>query len=59
LTGLWFFARPLVQQAGADATFIVVKGGGHASPLFYSPEHRKEVEGFFAKHLTKPTSAHP
>jgi acetyl esterase/lipase len=52
------FAQAL-QNAGAEATFVVVKGGGHVSPLFNSPEHRKEVEDFFAKHLTKPTPARP
>jgi len=52
------FAQAL-QKAGVEATFVVVKGSGHVSPLFNSPEHRKQVEDFFAKHLTKPTPARP
>ena len=44
------FAKAL-QQAGADATYVVVKGAGHGGPLFNSPATLKQVEAFFRKHL--------
>jgi acetyl esterase/lipase len=47
------FAQSL-KRAGADAAFVVVKGAGHGSPLFKSPENMKLVEDFYNKHLTKP-----
>ena len=45
------FAQAL-QQAGAEATFVIVKGAGHGGPLFTSPENLKLIEDFFSKHLT-------
>jgi acetyl esterase/lipase len=47
------FAKAL-QQAGADATFVVVTNGGHGGPLFNSPATLKQVEAFSRKHLTNP-----
>lgn len=47
------FAQAL-NQAGVEATFLVVKGGGHGSPLFTNPESMKHIEDFFRKHLTPP-----
>jgi acetyl esterase/lipase len=49
------FAEAL-QKAGAEATFVTVKGAGHGGPLFASPETLKAVEDFFNKHLTRPGS---
>ena len=45
------FAQAL-QQAGAEATFVIVKGAGHGGPLFTSSENLKLIEDFFSKHLT-------
>ncbi len=42
-----------LKKAGIEATFVVVKGNGHGGPGFNSPENRKLIEDFFAKHLTK------
>jgi acetyl esterase/lipase len=47
------FAQAL-KNAGADVTFVVVKGAGHGSPQFTNPENQKLIEDFFAKHLGKP-----
>ncbi len=47
------FAEAL-KKAGADVTFVVVKGAGHGGPLFRSPENMKRIADFFAKHLAKP-----
>lgn len=47
------FAQAL-QKAGADATFVVVKGGRHGGALFTNPENTKRIEDFFAKHLAHP-----
>lgn len=52
------FAQAL-KKAGADATFVVVKGGGHVHPLFTSPEYMRQIEAFFARHLTKTKPAQP
>ena len=51
------FAQAL-KQAGAEVTFVVVKGAGHGGRLFTSPETLKQIEAFFRKHLTgaKPGS---
>ncbi len=46
------FAAAL-KEAGADATYVVVKGGKHGGALFTSPETMKRIEDFFAKHLRK------
>ena len=50
------FAEAL-RKAGADAMFVVVKGGGHAGALFTNAENRKLVEDFFRKHLIAPKPA--
>ena len=36
---------------------MVVKGNGHGGPGFNSPESRKLIEDFFAKHLAKAEPA--
>jgi acetyl esterase/lipase len=43
-----------LKQAGAEVVLQVVKGNGHGGPGFTSPENRKLIEDFFAKHLGKP-----
>jgi acetyl esterase/lipase len=47
------FAAAL-KKAGADATFVVVKGGKHGGALFTNAESMKLIEDFFAKHLAAP-----
>ena len=44
------FAAAL-KKAGADATFVVIKGGKHGGALFTNAQSMKLVEDFFAKHL--------
>jgi acetyl esterase/lipase len=51
------FAAAL-KKAGADVTYVVVKGGKHGGALFASAETTRRVEDFFANHL-KPKSANP
>jgi acetyl esterase/lipase len=46
------FAEAL-KKAGADATFVIVKGGKHGGTLFTNAESMKQIEAFFAKHLTQ------
>ncbi len=46
------FAEAL-KKAGADATFVVIKGGKHGGALFTSAETMKLIEDFLAKHLTQ------
>ena len=46
------FAEAL-KKAGAEVTFVVIKGGKHGGALFASPETLKQVEDFFGKHLTR------
>jgi acetyl esterase/lipase len=48
------FAEAL-KKAGANVTFVVLKGGKHGGALFTSAESMKLVEDFFAKHLTSPS----
>jgi len=43
-----------LKKAGADVTFVVLKGGRHGGALFTDAESMRLVEEFFAKHL-KPT----
>ena len=50
------FAEAL-KKAGADATFVVVKGGSHGGPQFTSPESLKQIEDFLGEHLGKPKLA--
>ncbi len=40
-----------LKKAGVEVTLVVVKGNGHGGPGFNSPENRKLIEDFFAKHL--------
>lgn len=40
-----------LKKAGVEVTLQVVKGNGHGGPGFFSPENRKLIEDFFAKHL--------
>jgi acetyl esterase/lipase len=42
-----------MKKAGAEAKLIVIKGGGHGGAGFETPENRKIIEEFFAKHLGK------
>jgi acetyl esterase/lipase len=42
-----------LKKAGVEVTLQVVKGNGHGGPGFSSPENRKLIEDFFAKHLRK------
>ncbi len=42
-----------MKKAGVEAKLVVIKGGGHGSPGFDTPENRKLIEEFFAKHLGK------
>jgi acetyl esterase/lipase len=46
------FAEAL-KKAGADATFVIVKGGKHGGALFTNAESMKLIEDFLAKHLTQ------
>ena len=45
------FAQAL-KKAGAEVTFVVIKDAGHGGAGFTSPETMKQIEAFFAKHLT-------
>ena len=40
-----------LKKAGVEAKLVVVKGNGHGGPGFGTPENRKLIEDFFAKHL--------
>jgi acetyl esterase/lipase len=51
------FAAAL-KAAGADVTYVVVKGGHHGGALFATPETMEQVEAFFGKHL-QPKRANP
>ena len=42
-----------LKKAGVEVNLVVVKGNGHGGPGFGSPENRKLIEDFFAKHLRK------
>ena len=42
-----------LKKAGVEVTLQVVKDNGHGGPGFNSPESRKLIEEFFAKHLGK------
>jgi acetyl esterase/lipase len=42
-----------LKKAGVEVTLQVVKGSGHGGPGFTTPESRKLIEDFFAKHLRK------
>jgi len=40
-----------LKKAGVETKLVVVQGNGHGGPGFNSPENRKLIEDFFAKHL--------
>jgi acetyl esterase/lipase len=42
-----------LKKAGVEVTLRVIKDNGHGGPGFNSPESRKQIEDFFAKHLGK------
>ena len=42
-----------LKKAGVEVKLQVVEGSGHGGPGFTSPENRKLIEDFFAKHLGK------
>jgi acetyl esterase/lipase len=42
-----------LRKAGVEVTLQIVKDNGHGGPGFNSPESRKLIEEFFAKHLGK------
>jgi acetyl esterase/lipase len=42
-----------LRKAGVEVTLVPVKGAGHGGPAFNSPDNRRAVEKFFAKHLKK------
>jgi acetyl esterase/lipase len=42
-----------MKKAGVEARLIVIKGGGHGGAGFETPDNRKLIEEFFAKHLGK------
>jgi acetyl esterase/lipase len=52
------FAEAL-KKAGADVTFITIKGGKHGGALFTNAESMKQVEDFFEKHLGAAKAATP
>jgi acetyl esterase/lipase len=42
-----------LKKAGVEVTLHVLKGAKHGGPEFTTPESRKLIEDFFAKHLKK------
>jgi len=40
-----------LRKAGVECTLVRIPGNGHGGPGFASPENRKRIEEFFAKHL--------
>jgi acetyl esterase/lipase len=40
-----------LKKAGVESELVVIQGNGHGGPGFNSPETRKRIEDFFAKHL--------
>jgi acetyl esterase/lipase len=45
-----------LKKAGVEVTLQVVKGNKHGGPGFGSPENRKLIDDFFARHLGKDRS---
>ena len=45
-----------LKKAGADVTFVILKGGRHGGALFTDAENMRLVEEFFAKHLRQAGS---
>jgi dipeptidyl aminopeptidase/acylaminoacyl peptidase len=52
------FAEAL-KKAGADATFVIIKGGKHGGALFTNAASMNQIEDFFAKHLGRSRPANP
>jgi acetyl esterase/lipase len=42
-----------MKKAGVEARLVVIKGGDHGGAGFDTPENRKLIEDFFARHLGK------
>ena len=42
-----------LKKAGVEVKLVVVEGNGHGGPGFNSPENRRLIEDFFARHLRK------
>jgi acetyl esterase/lipase len=42
-----------LKKAGVEVNLRVVKGSGHGGPTYLTPEKRKLIDEFFAKHLGK------
>lgn len=42
-----------LKKAGAEVTFVTVKGAGHGGRLFTGPENMKRMEDFFSRHLKR------
>jgi len=40
-----------LKKAGVEVKLVVVEGNGHGGPGFASPDNRKLVDEFFARHL--------
>jgi acetyl esterase/lipase len=40
-----------LKKAGVEVKLQIIEGNGHGGPSFSSPENRKLIEDFFAKHL--------
>ncbi len=45
-----------MKKVGVEAKLVVIKGGGHGGPGFDTPDNRKLIEEFFARHLGKTES---
>ena len=45
-----------LKKAGADVTFLVVKGAGQGGPRFTNPENLRQIEAFLRKHLHPDTA---
>jgi acetyl esterase/lipase len=44
-----------LKKAGVEVILHPIKGAGHGGPAFGTPENRKLIEEFFAKHLKNET----
>ena len=42
-----------LKKVGAEVHFVVIEGNGHGGPGFGSPDRRRLIEDFFARHLGK------
>jgi acetyl esterase/lipase len=43
-----------LKKAGVPITFRPLEGAGHGGPAFSAPEHMREIEAFFDRHLKPP-----